>query len=59
MEDLLATAMARRTAAGLSVEVTGIRDRAEPFVVHHRNVAERDAHMARCLARGESVRMLP
>ena len=54
----LAEAIARRTAAGLTTVTTGINDRPEPFTAHHATIAERDAYMARCAARGETCTVL-
>ncbi len=58
IDQLLTRAVATRMAQGLSVEVTGIAGRTEPHVYHSRNIAERDAYIERCEARGETVRIM-
>ncbi len=57
-EQMIAQAIAKRTAKGLSVEVTGIDGRDDPFVAHLTTIEKRDAYIARCMARGETVRIL-
>lgn len=58
IDQLLGTAVANRMAQGLSVETTDIEGRDEPFVYHASNVAERDAYIARCKERGETIRIM-
>lgn len=57
-EHMISLAMASRTAAGLSVETTGIRGRDESFTRHCVSAQERDAYIARCQARGETTRII-
>ena len=59
-DEIMNRAIAVRMAQGLSVEVmlTAISGDRQSHVRHCATLAERDAYVERCKARGESVRIL-
>ncbi len=58
IEDVIAEAIARRTAAGLSVGTVGIENYPGEHVRHFVTVAERDAYLMRAAERGHTTRIL-